>query len=236
MCVTDRERFTVRVRLFAILVDLAGSGEVEVEMAKGATGRDLLEALTQMYPKFQSLARSLKLALNHEYVPWESEIRPGDEIALIPPVSGGASRDDVAKDEPFVEVTGQVLSTDEYQARVSAPECGAVALFVGIVREFTGDRQTVSLKYEAYGAMAEKEMKKLADEIVQKWPEARVALGHRVGNLGIGEASVIVAVATPHRDAAFEAARYGIDTLKERVPIWKKEVWSDGEEWVGIHA
>src|SRR5690606_11063005 len=123
-----------------------------------------------------------------------------------------------------------------YHDIVVAPTCGAVALFSGVVREFTGDRRTVYLRYEAYGEMAEREMRKIADEIAERWPGARVAIGHRVGELGIGECSVIVAVATPHRRAAFEAAQYGIDSLKERVPIWKKEIWEDGESWVGIHA
>lgn len=223
---------TITVRLFAAMADAAGARELTIELPEGATGRDLLSLLSQRYPKVAALAPSLRLAVNQEYVPWESPLRPDDEIAIIPPVSGGVT--DEA--EPFVEVTTEPLSADHYQQRVVAPTCGAVALFVGVVREFTGEKRTLSLKYEAYGEMAEREMTKIAREIQERWPGARVAIGHRIGELGIGEASVIVAVATPHRAAAFEAARFGIDTIKERVPIWKKEVWDDGETWVGIHA
>lgn len=225
---------TITVRLFAAMADAAGARELTIELPEGATGRDLLSLLSQRYPKVADLAPSLRLAVNQEYVPWESPLRPDDEIAIIPPVSGGGGATDEA--EPFVEVTTEPLSADHYQQRVVAPTCGAVALFVGVVREFTGEKRTLSLKYEAYGEMAEREMTKIAREIQERWPGARVAIGHRIGELGIGEASVIVAVATPHRAAAFEAARFGIDTIKERVPIWKKEVWDDGETWVGIHA
>lgn len=225
---------TITVRLFAAMADAAGARELTIELPEGATGRDLLSLLSQRYPKVAALAPSLRLAVNQEYVPWESPLRPDDEIAIIPPVSGGGGATDEA--EPFVEVTTEPLSADHYQQRVVAPTCGAVALFVGVVREFTGEKRTLSLKYEAYGEMAEREMTKIAREIQERWPGARVAIGHRIGELEIGEASVIVAVATPHRAAAFEAARFGIDTIKERVPIWKKEVWDDGETWVGIHA
>lgn len=225
----------ITVRLFAALADAAGARELELELSAGATGRDLLNLLSARYPKVAALAPSLRLAVNQEYVPWDNPLASDDEIALIPPVSGGSGGTADAT-EPFVEVTTEPLSADEYQRRVVAPTCGAVALFVGVVREFTGEKRTVSLRYEAYREMARREMAKIAREIQERWPGARVAIGHRVGELGIGEASVIVAVATPHRAEAFEAARYGIDTIKERVPIWKKEIWDDGESWVGIHA
>lgn len=223
---------TVRVRLFAILADIAGSREIEVALGEGAKASDLLDALGERYPKIDGLKSSLRVAVNQEYVGLDHPISAGDEVALIPPVSGGAGEPPV----PFIEVTEAPLSADRYHDIVVAPTCGAVALFSGVVREFTGDRRTVYLRYEAYGEMAEREMRKIADEIAERWPGARVAIGHRVGELGIGECSVIVAVATPHRRAAFEAAQYGIDSLKERVPIWKKEIWEDGESWVGIHA
>lgn len=223
----------IQVRLFAVMADIAQSRQIELELPEKATGRDLLSALTQRYPQMVPLAPSLKLAVNHEYVSWEQPLEPTDEVALIPPVSGGLADDG---EMPFVEVTTKPLDADDYQKRVLSPTCGAVVLFAGVVREFTGEKRTVYLKYDAYAAMAEREMHHIAREIVDRWPGARVAIGHRIGELGINETSVIVAVATPHRDAAFQAARYGIDTLKERVPIWKKEVWDDGESWVGIHA
>lgn len=226
----------VRVRLFAILTDIVGKPEISVELPEGASGDDLFQALAAEFPRMAPLRGSLRLAVNQEYVSWDAVIRPGDETALIPPVSGGSGESGATDQRLFVEVVADPLSADRYQRLVVAPECGAVALFVGVVREFTGDRRTVYLKYEAYAEMAQKEMYKLGLEIVERWPSARVAMGHRVGELAIGEASVIVAVATPHRRAAFEAAQFGIDTLKERVPIWKKEIWDDGESWVGIQA
>lgn len=229
----------VRVRLFAVLADAVGGREVTLDLPQGATGEELFAALAAAHPEVAGYRSVLRLAVNQEYVPWDHPLRSGDEIALIPPVSGGSGgAQEGAEELPFIAVGTEPLSADLYQRLVVSPECGAVALFVGVVREFTGPerRRTVYLKYEAYQEMAVREMGKVADEIMQRWPGARVALGHRVGELGIGEASVIVAVATPHRAEAFEAARYGIDTLKERVPIWKKEVWEDGESWVGIDA
>ena len=229
----------VRVRLFAVLADTVGAREVTLDLPQGATGEELFAALAAAHPDVARYRSALRLAVNREYVPWDHPLRPGDEIALIPPVSGGAGGDkEDGVELPFIAVGTEPLSADRFQSLVVSPECGAVALFIGVVREFTGPRRrrTVYLKYEAYEEMAVREMRKVAEEIVRRWPGARVAMGHRVGELGIGEASVIVAVATPHRAEAFAAARYGIDTLKERVPIWKKEVWEDGESWVGIDA
>lgn len=226
----------VRVRLFAVLADWAGTNELTLELPESATGEELFTRLEAHIPRVKELKNSLRLAVNREYVPWSAAIESGDEIAIIPPVSGGLGPNDGEEELPFVEVVRHPLSADVYQRRVLSPHCGAVALFVGVVREFTHGRRTVQLQYEAYDEMAVKEMRALAAEMMEKWPMARVAMGHRVGELGIGEASVIVAVATPHRQEAFEAARYGIDTLKERVPIWKKEVWDDGAAWVGIDA
>jgi len=226
----------VKVRLFAVLAEIAGERELEVELPEGATGEDLCAALARRYPQLLKLKGALRLAVNQEYVPWDTPLRSGDETAFIPPVSGGSGEERGAGPSPFVEVVTGPLSADRYQSLVVAPECGAVAIFVGVVREFTEGRRTVYLRYEAYAEMAEREMRKIAAEIMERWPDSRVAIGHRVGELGVGEASVIVAVATPHRRAAFEAAQFGIDTLKERVPIWKKEIWDDGESWVGIDA
>ncbi len=227
----------VRVRLFAVLADWAQANEIDVSIPPAGTGEDVLAALVQVVPRVDAVRGSLRLAVNREYVPWSEVIQEGDEVAIIPPVSGGEDDTHGAGEElPFIEITTEPLSADTYQRRVVSPECGAVALFVGVVREFTDDKRTVYLHYEAYEAMAAEEMRRVADDMKQRWPQARIALGHRVGELGIGEASVIVAVATPHRGEAFEAARFGIDTLKERVPIWKKEIWDDGESWVGIHA
>src|SRR5690606_21489740 len=158
----------------------------------------------------------------------EQTIQPEDEIALIPPVSGGEETD-----EALFTVTEQPLSADRLIRLVSNPRAGAVLTFVGTVREWTGDQRTIHLEYEAYQPMAEKKMKEIAEEIGERWPDARVAMAHRVGRLEIEDISVIIAVATPHRKDAFAAGRYAIERLKEIVPIWKKEVWEDGSEWKG---
>lgn len=230
---SGQDTFQVKVRLFAILAEIAGKREIDLTVPKDATGYDLLSALTEKYPELAPLAESLRLAANLEYVPLDHRLAPDDDLALIPPVSGGAG-DQVAL--PYVEVTKVPLSVERYQSLVVSPECGAVCLFVGVVREVTGDKITLSLQYEAYEEMAVNQMRKVAAQMLEKWPMARIALGHRVGHLGINEASVVVAVATPHRAESFEAARFGIDTLKEQVPIWKKEIYADGEVWVGIDA
>ncbi len=227
-------RVEVRVRLFAALAEMAAAREVVLALDAPATGRDVLAALVERYPRMKPLAPSLRLAVNLEYVAWDHPVAPGDEVAIVPPVSGGSG--ERGGELPFVEVTDKPLSPDEYHRKVSASECGAVVLFLGVVREFTGDRRTIYLSYEAYHEMAEREMRRIAEEVALRWPGARVALGHRTGELKVGEVSVIAAVATPHRAEAFEAARFAIDAIKERVPIWKRETWEGGETWVGIDA
>lgn len=233
------EQMLVTVRLFAILAEIAGGREIELSVPKDATGRDVLDALVRRFPPMRELEGVLRLALNQEYAAWESPVSPRDEIALIPPVSGGGGDPDATgsgQELPFVEVTEDELSADRYQRRVLSPLCGAVCTFVGVVREVTGERRTEAIRYEAYEAMARQELERVARQMMDRWPMARVAIGHRVGLLHVGDASVIVAVATPHRPEAFAAARFGIDTLKEQVPIWKKEYFAGGEEWVGVDA
>lgn len=222
----------VRVRLFAVLAEIADVRELPLTLPAPATGRNVLEALIERFPAVRPLAPSLKLAVNLEYVGWDHPLAPGDEVAIVPPVSGGSGEGE--EELPFVEVTTEPLRAEVYHRRVASPECGAVVLFLGVVREYTRGRRTLHLEYEAYTEMAERELRRVAEEIARRWPGARVALGHRTGKLDGGDVSVVVAVATPHRAAAFEAARFGIDTIKERVPIWKREVGEDGQAWVGI--
>ncbi|WP_323741865.1 molybdenum cofactor biosynthesis protein MoaE [Salinibacillus xinjiangensis] len=134
--------------------------------------------------------------------------------------------------KPFV-VTNERLSVDEAMQHVTNPSAGAINLFVGTVREWTGEKQTEHLEYEAYVGMAEKMLRKIGDEIQAKWPGSRVAIQHRIGKMEISDIAVIVAVSTPHRHESYEASRHGIERIKEMVPIWKKEFWTDGESWVG---
>ncbi|MBY6277125.1 MAG: molybdopterin converting factor [Symbiobacterium thermophilum] len=218
----------VTVKLFAAAADAVGRRTLEGDWA-GRTTAQLLEILTQQYPNLARLAPVLSVAVNREYAPADRVLADGDEVALIPPVSGGA--DD--PEPPLFAITTEPLSADEIAARVTNPHSGATLVFVGTVREWTRGRRTVYLEYEAYPEMAVAQMEQIGREIAERWPGARTAIVHRVGRLEIGEASVVIAVATPHRADAFEACRHAIERLKQIVPIWKKEVWEDGEAWVG---
>ncbi len=213
------------ILLFAGLAERAGARQVTVELADDATVRDLLAALAEQYPSLATLLDACFVSLNQEYATPETPIRPGDEIAILPPVSGG--------EEPRFCITDQPLSADKLIRLVSNPNAGAVLTFVGTVREFTRGQRTVSLSYEAYAPMAIAKMKQIAEEIEQRWPGTQVAMHHRVGDLAIEEIAVVIAVATPHRNESFEAGRYAIERLKQIVPIWKKEIWEDGSEWKG---
>lgn len=218
----------VTVKLFAAAADAVGRRTLEGDWA-GLTPAQLLELLAQQYPNLARLVAVLSVAVNREYATADRVLADGDEVALIPPVSGGAPADE----RPLFEITTDPLSADEIAARVTNPHSGATLVFVGTVREWTKGRRTVHLEYEAYPEMAVAQMEQIGREIAERWPGARVAIVHRVGRLAIGEASVVIAVATPHRADAFEACRHAIERLKQIVPIWKKEVWEDGEAWVG---
>ena len=150
---------------------------------------------------------------------WEDSVNAGDEVAFIPPVSGGAVN------EPLIEITTKPLDARRLEAAVAHAGAGAICTFTGVVRDQSQGKSVTHLEYEAYAGMA-------ATEISARWQRTRVAMAHRTGSLAIGEASVVVSVSAPHRAEAFEACRWGIDTLKESVPIWKKEFASDGSYWV----
>lgn len=219
----------ITVRLFAAAADAVGKRVLQGDWT-GLTAAQLLEQLQKEYPGLARLAPVLSIAVNREYAAADRMLADGDEVAFIPPVSGGAP---APAEPPLFEVTTAPLSADEIAARVTNPYSGATVVFVGTVREWTRGRRTVQLEYEAYAEMAVGQMEQIGREIAERWPGARVAIVHRVGRLAITEASVVIAVATPHRADAFEACRHAIERLKQIVPIWKKEVWEDGEEWVG---
>lgn len=219
----------ITVKLFAAAADAVGRRSLQGDWT-GLTAAQLLEQLQKEHPGLARLAPVLSIAVNREYATADRRLADGDEVALIPPVSGGAP---TPGDRPLFEVTTEPLSADEIAARVTNPYSGATVVFVGTVREWTHGRRTVHLEYEAYAEMAVSQMEKIGQEIAERWPGAQVAIAHRVGKLSITEASVVIAVATPHRADAFEACRHAIERLKQIVPIWKKEVWEDGEEWVG---
>ncbi|MEJ8543951.1 molybdopterin converting factor subunit 1 [Brevibacillus borstelensis] len=215
----------ISVLLFAGLAELAGVRTIQITLPKEACVRDLLQAVSGRYPALSSLLGSCFVSVNQEYAKPETPIQAGDEIAILPPVSGG--------EEPRFAITAEPLNADKLVKLVSNPRAGAVLAFVGAVREFTHGQRTVSLAYEAYAPMAVEKMKQIASEIEERWPGTQVAMHHRIGELAIEEIAVVAAVATPHRKAAFEAGEYAIERLKQIVPIWKKEIWEDGSEWKG---
>jgi MoaE-MoaD fusion protein len=207
----------VRVRLFAGLRERVGMGENELELPAGARARDVWELL-EIGPEPAGLA----YAVNRQYVDRDHGLEEGDELAIIPPVSGGDFRlVDGPLDVPAVLV------------QVETSEAGAIASFVGTVRARSRDRDVTHLEYEAYEGMAEEVMEQLASALKVKYDLCEVAIAHRVGRVEVGEASVAIAVSAPHRHDALAACAEAIDTLKNTVPLWKKEVYEGGEEWIG---
>jgi MoaE-MoaD fusion protein len=212
----------VRVRLFGGLAERAGAGEETVSLGDGDTAGDVLEAVALRHPSFAGIARSLQVAVNLEVVPAEHRVRPGDEVALLPPVAGGAARIAVGlRERPSVE---------EALGAVASLEAGGTVAFVGTVR--SDGARIDRLTYSAYDAMAERVLREVAEEAAAKWPLEGVAVFHAAGDLAVGERTVVVACSAPHRAEAFEACRHVIDEVKRRVPIWKKEVGPAGERWV----
>jgi MoaE-MoaD fusion protein len=210
----------VRVRLFAALRERVGSGSVELELPDGAVVGDVWTAL-----ELGDEPRGLLFAVNRDYAERGAALAAGDEVALIPPVSGGAFR-----------LSGEPLSVEDAVAEVRSDEAGAIATFVGTTRARSRGREVLYLEYEAYEGMAEKVMSDLAEWLQRRHELSAVAIHHRVGRVEIGETSVVIAVSAPHRAAALEACREAIDELKVSVPLWKKEVYVGGEEWVGTEA
>jgi molybdopterin synthase catalytic subunit/molybdopterin converting factor small subunit len=205
----------IRVRVFAGLRERAGWSERELDRV--ATVGDVWAALG-----LGEEPDGLLYAVNQEYADRARELADGDEVALIPPVSGGAFR-----------LTGEPIDPSTVVEEVADERAGAIATFIGTTRVESRGRTVLHLDYEAYGGMAEKTMADLADGLIAKHDLCAVAIAHRVGRVAIGEISVAIAVSAPHRAAALAACAEAIDTLKETVPLWKKEVYEGGEEWIG---
>jgi molybdopterin synthase catalytic subunit len=222
---------SVRVKLFARLREQAGAANVELELPAGSTVAEVHAALVERFPSLEPDRRLIRPALNQGYASWEDEVRSGDEVALIPPVSGGAG-DGHPKPEASLEITTEALDAHRLEAAVVHHGAGAVCTFTGIVRDSSRGEVVTHLEYEAYTDMAIGRMREIVAEIAERWPEARVAMAHRTGRLEVGEASVVVSVSCPHRAEAFAACRWGIDRLKESVPIWKKEFGASGAAWI----
>lgn len=215
----------ITVRLFARLREQAGKDRVDLELEPGASARTALTRLCELHPALGADPALVRPARNQAFCEWDDELQDGDELAFIPPVSGGAPR-------PLLEITEEPLDARRLEAAVARPGAGAICSFTGVVRDNSRGRSVTHLEYEAFREMAAAELTALTGEICSRWPEARVAVAHRLGRLEIGEASVVMAVSCPHRAEAFEACRWGMDRLKESVPIWKKEHASGGEVWI----
>ena len=224
----------VGVRLFARYREAAGRDRVELDLPEGGTVEAAWAAMAARFPVLSQYRPFTLFAVGNDYVPGDRALAPGDELCLFPPVSGGAP-DVIGAD--LIAVTTEPLSERAMADAVADPGAGAIGLFSGVVRDQTGGRRTKFLEYEAHAPMAESKMREIATMLRARWPGLRrIAIVHRIGRLEIGESSVMIAVSSPHRREAFEACHLAIDTLKETVPVWKKEHFEDGEVWVGLQS
>jgi molybdopterin synthase catalytic subunit len=213
----------ISVRLFAGHRERAGRSTVEVDVPEGATVGSVAADVNRRFPGLTEDPDSLVVAVNQEYRDHLHELREGDEVALIPPVSGGAGS---------IVITHEPLDPKAITANVRKPSNGAVITFLGTTRAQTGDRSVLHLEYEAYEPMASDKLAEIAAEIRDRWEVEDVAIAHRLGRLEIEDISLVVAVASPHRKDAFEACQHSVDRIKEIVPIWKKEYFEGGEVWI----
>jgi MoaE-MoaD fusion protein len=228
----------VRVLFFGVLKELAGKPTDEVELPDGASVRELLQRYESGIPQLKTSLSSIALAVNQHYASPDTTLQANDEVALLPPVSGGTGG--VAGETPAEQPAGSRryaaivrcgIDTRQVVDSLKLGSDGASLVFEGIVRNQTRGRKTLYLDYEAYEEMALQEMDSLASQALRQFPIRDVAIVHRLGRLEIGETSVLIAVASAHRAAAFDACRWLIDTLKKTVPIWKKEYFEDGAVW-----
>jgi molybdopterin synthase catalytic subunit len=220
----------VTVRLFGSLREATGAKELVVTLPANARLAELAALLGREHAAFAAMADRLRAAVNQQIAGDDVRLGEGDEVAFLPPVAGGSGA------APRCTLSAEPRDVGQVGARVVGPVAGGIVTFVGTVRDASRGRAIRHLEYEAYAGMAEAEMEKIADAAAAQWPGARVAMAHRTGRLAIGDIAVVIAASAPHRPEAFAACRYAIDTLKQQVPIWKKEVAVDGEYWVEEHA
>jgi molybdopterin synthase catalytic subunit len=248
----------VKILFFGAARDAVGHGEVDFVLTGTPTASSAFSQVLERFPDLRRFGRSLLFAVNQEYAPADREVHDGDELAVFPPVSGGSTkvtetqrhRDANAgtagvspastlkatqvdsKTQDFFELTIDAIDIGAVARRVVLPECGATVTLDGYAREWTKGRRTLYLVYEAYAPMAQRELERLGREAHEQFDIAHIGIVHRTGRLEIGETSVVIAVSAPHRRAAFAACEWAIRELKRTVPIWKKEIFADGEVWV----
>lgn len=225
----------VHILLFGALKDLRSRGGESpvietMDLPEHCSVRQLIDQFTAEVPQSEGFAGSLAIAVNREYASSSHILQDGDEVALLPPVSGGSPVDD-PQNTPYIRLQREPIHAASLLDKLKHGADGAVVIFDGIVRDNTRGRRTLHLDYEAYETMALEQMRSLASQAKERFEVREIALVHRLGRLDIGETSVWIAVASAHRAAAFEACRWLIDTLKKTVPIWKKEFFEDGAVW-----
>ena len=255
MAENSNNEIAVTVLFFGAARDAVGQGEINFVLKGRPTTATALAELLEEFPGLKRFGRSLLFAVNQEYAATDREVRDGDELAVFPPVSGGADEAtenagpvntetasvsststsnaiESDKNSDFFELTTEPIDVGAIARRVVLPECGATVTLDGYAREWTNGRRTLYLVYEAYAPMAVRELERLGREVHKRFEIAHLGIVHRTGQLEIGETSVVIAVSAAHRGAAFEACEWAIRELKRTVPIWKKEVFEDGEVWV----
>ena len=234
-------KISVRVLFFGAARDAVGKGDIDFVLHDTPTAASAFAEVLARFPELSRFGRSLLLAVNQEYARPEAPVNDGDELAIFPPVSGGAGNANSGTagvppassfQKDFFELTTELIDVGVVARRVVLPECGATVTLDGYAREWTRGRRTLHLVYEAYVPMALRELERLGREAHERFEIAHIGIVHRTGKLEIGETSVVIAVSAPHRRAAFEACEWAIKELKRTVPIWKKEVFADGEVWV----
>ena len=219
----------VTISLFAGLHSLVGKRNLTLELADGATIDHLRTKLGELYPVVVPYLATLVCAVDDDYVPVDHTLCDGDDVALIPPVSGGSGT--------LFLITAEPLDAQQLVDAVRLDESGAVTLFHGVARNHSDGRAVRALEYEAHESLAEKKLREVADDVRRRFDITGIGVHHRTGRVEIGETSLLVAVSAAHRREAFEACHYAVDRIKEVVPIWKKESWEDGSgEWVEGHA
>jgi molybdopterin converting factor subunit 1 len=222
----------IRVLFFGLLKDICGSAEDCLDLPEGSTAGAVFEHYAAAFPSLRQMASSIVLARNHEFAKTSERLSEGDEVALLPPVSGGNSSEITDPAGHFFALTRAPIDPRDMETRLLEGCDGASVTFQGVVRNNTSGRTTLRLDYDCYEPMAIRKMAEIGREIASQYAISRIAMVHRLGTMEIGEASVVIVVAAPHRKPAFEAALEGINRLKRLVPVWKKEYFEDGEVWV----
>jgi molybdopterin synthase catalytic subunit len=233
--VIESQKVQVKLLFFASIKDIVGSRELAIDVPSGSTVSDVLERLESRFPRMRAYRPIVLTSVNEEYAPLQSVVSDGDELAIFPPVSGGATESGVVVSpypREIYRITRDPVNARELAQSMLRPEAGALCIFEGVVRNNSKGKATRFLEYEAYETMALKKMEEIGALVRSAWDIEAVAIIHRLGHMDIGETSVAIIVVSAHRRASFDACEYAIDRLKKIVPIWKKEFFEDGEVWV----